>query len=265
MARKIVDFIADPKLQARIDILRQKANEGALTPEEDAEYKDFVEAVVSRYQDQVDVWLCAGRVNFGDELALSEEQKLAMAVRTIEVIKACDAITPVVICFDQPWAEYMSHHRLELSPLHFADALVRGELGLTGLGLEINLGYFPGGTLFRDTLEFSTQIDRWTYLGIPLLIMLSMPSSDQPDPKARFKAQPVDCSIPGGLTPEVQKHWVEQYVPLVLSKIPVQIILWNQLSDALPHDFAHGGLFDAKGQPKPALEALEKIRCEHLV
>jgi hypothetical protein len=45
LARKLVDLRADPELQTRIDMLRQKANEGTLTSEEDAEYKDFVEAV----------------------------------------------------------------------------------------------------------------------------------------------------------------------------------------------------------------------------
>ena len=45
LARVIVDLRADDKLQAEIEILRQKANNGTLTPEEDAAYKDFVEAV----------------------------------------------------------------------------------------------------------------------------------------------------------------------------------------------------------------------------
>jgi hypothetical protein len=45
LARQLVDFRIDPNLRAHIDVLRCKANEGTLTPEEDAEYKDFVEAV----------------------------------------------------------------------------------------------------------------------------------------------------------------------------------------------------------------------------
>lgn len=44
-ARKILEIRADSELEARIEVLREKANEGTLTPEEDAEYKDFVEAV----------------------------------------------------------------------------------------------------------------------------------------------------------------------------------------------------------------------------
>jgi hypothetical protein len=45
VARKIVDLRADAGLEQRVDELRQKANEGTLTPDEDAEYRDFVESV----------------------------------------------------------------------------------------------------------------------------------------------------------------------------------------------------------------------------
>ncbi len=45
LAQTIVDLHADAETEARIDTLRQKANEGTLTPAEDAEYKEFVEAV----------------------------------------------------------------------------------------------------------------------------------------------------------------------------------------------------------------------------
>ena len=44
-ARKLVELRADAALTAHIEELREKANTGTLTAEEDAEYKDFVEAV----------------------------------------------------------------------------------------------------------------------------------------------------------------------------------------------------------------------------
>jgi len=44
-ARKILEIHPDPELQARIAVLREMANEGTLSDEEDAEYKDFIEAV----------------------------------------------------------------------------------------------------------------------------------------------------------------------------------------------------------------------------
>jgi hypothetical protein len=45
LARTFVELRADDELQAEIEVLRQKANLGTLTPEEDTAYKDFVEAV----------------------------------------------------------------------------------------------------------------------------------------------------------------------------------------------------------------------------
>jgi hypothetical protein len=45
VARRIVALRASPDIQARADELARKANAGELTPDEDAEYKEFVEAV----------------------------------------------------------------------------------------------------------------------------------------------------------------------------------------------------------------------------
>ena len=44
-ARHLVELRADEELQAEVDVLRQKANAGTLTPAEEAAYKDFVESV----------------------------------------------------------------------------------------------------------------------------------------------------------------------------------------------------------------------------
>jgi hypothetical protein len=45
MASALLGLRADFELEAHIDELRRKANDGTITPVEDAEYKDFVEAV----------------------------------------------------------------------------------------------------------------------------------------------------------------------------------------------------------------------------
>ncbi len=44
-ARVIVGLEADEQLKAEVEVLREKANAGTLSPAEDAAYKDFVEAV----------------------------------------------------------------------------------------------------------------------------------------------------------------------------------------------------------------------------
>ena len=45
LAHRLVDLRADDDLQAEIEVLRHKANEGTLTPDEEAAYKDVVEAI----------------------------------------------------------------------------------------------------------------------------------------------------------------------------------------------------------------------------
>lgn len=45
VATAVLALRADAEIEARVAELRRKANEGTLTPAEDAEYKDFVEAV----------------------------------------------------------------------------------------------------------------------------------------------------------------------------------------------------------------------------
>jgi hypothetical protein len=44
IASVLPEFRADSELEAHIDELRRKANSGMLTPAEEAEYRDFVEA-----------------------------------------------------------------------------------------------------------------------------------------------------------------------------------------------------------------------------
>lgn len=221
---------------------------------------EFVQAAVTRYRGKVNLWQCAGRLTSADVLSLSEEDKLRLAARTIELARSIDPETPAVVSFDQPWGEYLSRRELDFPPLHFADALVRAGLDLSGVMLEVNLGYHPGGTLPRTPLDFSRQLDYWSLLGLPLFVSITVPSADQDDPLANRHV----ILRPGSWTARAQQAWVARYVPLILSKPSVQGVFWNQLHDSQPHDFPHGGLFDPQQRPKPALRALTSIRQAHL-
>jgi hypothetical protein len=44
-AMALLALRADAAIEARVNELRRKANEGSLTPDEDAEYKDVIEAM----------------------------------------------------------------------------------------------------------------------------------------------------------------------------------------------------------------------------
>ncbi|MCC6124158.1 MAG: hypothetical protein IT426_04305 [Pirellulales bacterium] len=216
----------------------------------------FLRSVVERYRGQVDFWQAAARINAADSLALDDEEKLRLAALALEIAGELDPGKPAIASFDQPWAEYMSRQNLDFPPLHFADALIRSGLPVSGVGVEINLGYHPGGTQNRTLLEFSRLLDLWNIFGLPLWISLCVPSAAEEDPLARRKNAPP----PGEWTPAAQQAWVARYLPLMLAKPSVQGIYWNQLGDSVPHDFPHGGLFDVRGKAKSALRTLALLR-----
>ncbi len=156
--------------------------------------------------------------------------------------------------------EYLTQKPHDFPPLHFADALIRAGIGVSGVVLEINVGYSPGGTMCRDPLDFGRQIDYWSMLGVPIYLSLTVPSSSNADPLAHRRVK----LPPDHWTPKSQQTWVTRYLPLLLSKPSVHGIYWNQLRDSEPHDFPHGGLFDLRRHPKPVLRQLESIRQAHL-
>jgi len=224
----------------------------------------FVEAVVKRYRGKTQLWHVTARMNQDGAFLFSEEQRLRLVVEAVDRVRAVDPRTPLVVSFNQPWGEYIARKDQELTPWHFADTLVRGELGLAGAGLEIHYGYWPGGTLPRDTLEVSRQLDRWSAIGVPLIVFLSAPSSMGLDEQARHPAHPLVDLLPGGVTPVWQSEVAERLLPMLLAKPPVQAIVWDTWQDKEPHELSCSGLCDSRGQQKPALQAIMTLRSEFL-
>jgi hypothetical protein len=120
----------------------------------------------------------------------------------------------------------------------------------------VNVGYCPGGTMPRHVLEFNRQLDAWSALGMPIWLSICTPGDFRDDPLALRKV----TLPPGSWSESMQQSWVSRFVPLLLAKPAVQGVIWNQLRDSQPHDFPHGGLFDAAGQAKPALRELAAVR-----
>ncbi len=226
--------------------------------------RDFIETVISRYRGKVAAWQCASRVNTGRALSLGEEERLRLAVSSIEAVRQADPNTPVILRFDQPWAEYMARTDVDLSPLHFADALVRAGLGLSAIGLDLSIGYAGVGSTMRDRLDFGKLIDLWSCLGLPLFVCLTAPSAMDADPLAWRTTKPDANAVVGGWSEAAQNAFVETYVPLLLAKPSVQAVVWNQWSDAEPHEFPHGGLVNRRAAVKPVLRSLGALRKSHL-
>tara|TARA_B100000809_G_scaffold62817_1_gene59553 strand:+ start:1260 stop:2747 length:1488 start_codon:yes stop_codon:yes gene_type:complete len=226
---------------------------------------NYVDTAVQRYQNKIALWNCAARTNTQSSLKISEEQQLRLTVKIIERARQIEERTPMIVTFDQPWAEYVARTPMDLTPFQLADTLARSKLGISGFGIELNLGYWPGGSGSRDLLEISRLLDRWSLLGLPLVVFLVTPSDTSVDPEAAHQARPISSSPDNQVTPQSQQALIDQLVPLLLSKQSLHGVVWNRLADVPPHDFPHGGLFDRRGRAKPVLNSLTQIRRKHLV
>lgn len=223
---------------------------------------NYIKAAVERYQGRIHVWHAAARINEGGALELPEDQRLRLYLASVEAIRQIDKETPVVASLDQPWGEYLRQQNISLSPFHYADALVRSELGIAGIGLELNYGYDQYATYPRDWVEFSRQMDRWSMLGAPLMIEFTVPWGTDSDEGATLKTSPLSM-VPD--QPDSQ-HWVTQRaLPILLAKPYIHGVIWNQALARPKHDFPNAALIRADGSSLPSLEWLAQLREECLL
>lgn len=215
---------------------------------------------VDRFRGKVHLWNCAAGLNMPSEMGWSEEESLKMSVSLIESIRQSDDRTPILLTIDQPWSEYMGNERDAISPLHFADALIRADLGLSGLALQLDFDKWPNGSLPRDPIEVSRLIDRWGILQLPLLLLVTHPSQWS---NGASRASVSSWSGGAGATGN-PGFMSEALLRMLLAKPTVHAIIWNQATDQTSNALPHAGLWDEQGKPKPLLHAAAKLRQTYL-
>ncbi len=208
----------------------------------------YVEAVVRRYQKHVAVWHVAGRLNVHNSLSLNEEDVLRLALAATAAVRRIDSRTPTLVSLDQPWAEYLARQGGDLSPLHLADWLARSEVGVSGIGIEIDFEW--GGSAPRDLLETSLLLDRWSLLGKPLVVFVSLRGSAEGEDSAGYAWQAAAA---------------DDLLSLLISRPAVQAVIWNQLADTAGARLPHAGLLDSQGRAKPAYGRISALRKQFIV
>ena len=220
----------------------------------------FARAAVARYRGKVDGWIAAGRINAAEELALTEQERLRLVARIVDLVRSIDHETPILASFDQPWSENLRQRGSDLPSLHFADALVPHRAGPRRPGNRDECRLLAG----RDAAAVPGRIQpAGGYVGragIAALAVVLRPSAEGDDPLARRKTK----VAPAGWSLAAQRAFAARFVPLALAKPGVQGVIWSQVCDSEPHRFPHAGLLDANGRAKPALATLAAVRQNHL-
>jgi hypothetical protein len=226
---------------------------------------DYVRLTVARYRGKIPIWHLIHRPACTDFLGLSEEEQIRIAARAIQVARQTDPAAHFTIGIERPWAEWLGSSPFQLGPLHLADYLVRADLGLGGIAVEIAPGYSTPGSHLRDLFDFSKLLDLYALLNLPLHIGIVLPSGSGPDPKADPSVRVEATQWPSPLDETSQAHWASRWVALAIAKPYVRSVTWLQASDATPHLYPHGGLYRPDHSAKPIVPWLKQFRRELLV
>lgn len=224
---------------------------------------DFVETAISRYVGRIRVWEVCTRMHTGGALNLSEESRLTLTARVLDVARQVDEEAQLIVRVNQPWGDYHARGQYRLSPLQVIDALLRSGVGLSGVNLEIATGFKPDGSAQRDLLECSRLIDTWTILDVPIYVTLICPSDIKEDPLASPEIKVNPRVGPGTIDEAFQANWISGLFELLIAKPRVAGIFLPHLSDGTPHEFPDAGLMRADGTPKSVVDRIVALRQSH--
>ncbi|MFO0908162.1 MAG: hypothetical protein U0794_07350 [Isosphaeraceae bacterium] len=225
---------------------------------------DLVRNAVVRYRGRVPTWHLVHRPASLEVLGLSEEEQIRITARAIQVARQADPAAQFTIGLERPWAEWMGSSPFQLGPLHLADYLVRADLGLAGIALEIAPGYSPPGSHLRDLFDFSRLLDLYALLNLPLHIWMSMPSAATADPLADPSVRVEVPQWPSPPDDQLQATWAARWLALAVAKPFVRSVSWAQMTDAHPHLYPHAGLYGPDLAPKLLVNWIQEFRKEIL-
>ena len=204
------------------------------------------------------------RPGSSDILGLTEEEQIRITARAIQVAHQTDPSAQLTIGIDRPWAEWMGTSHFQLGPLHLCDYLLRADLGLSGVAIEIAPGYSAPGSHMRDLFELSKLLDLYSLLNVPLHVWMVLPSSERSDPNADPRLRVESSQWPTPLDEKLQATWGSKWVALAVAKPFVRTLSWLQASDALPHLYPNGGLLRPDQTAKPLYSWMQMLRKETL-
>ncbi len=225
---------------------------------------------------------------------LSYRQQIQL---TTELISRFDDSTheiPVMVSFDYPWAERLAWSVGGIHPLQIADDIMRNGCRISFIGLDINLDYWPCGSVSRDPFQWIDIIDLWSQLGLPLVLCLRFPQPSTKNESVELigateyrstheenvtiaiesddeveESESHQKVVGGNTIRENQTHaqrlkLLEVLLPMLVARPGVHGVFWRQWNDGQDPRFPHAGLLDDDGMAKPTMQLIEQLRTKVL-
>ena len=218
--------------------------------------EEFAAKAVEALAGSVHLWNVTSTMNQRQGTGLDDQARLQLTADVVQSVRQIEPKTPILVSFEQPWGEFLlgkDEQSAAISPLRFADALVRGRIGVSALGLQLDVGSWPHGIVERNGMEVLRRLDNWSRFQLPLVVFLSAASKPFAD-KAR------SCTTHLSPTQETQALTGKRMVQLLSAHPGVQGVIWNEWMDRKDSRFPTSGIVDADGKPKLLIEVLRKMQ-----
>ncbi len=189
---------------------------------------------------------------------LSFPQQQQLTTELFQLVDDASVDLPMMVSFDFPWAERLAWSVGGMHPLQVADSLLRQALPISMIGLDINLDYWPLGSVVRDPLQWIDLVDIWAQLGLPLSICIRVPQGVKVVDADDTVVGSVN-RIRGALSDRQRLEMLQVILPMMIARPNVSGCIFRQWSDADDPRFPGGGLVDVEGDPKEILHELERF------
>ena len=188
---------------------------------------------------------------------LSYPQQIEITTAMLRQIDKGSSGIPTMVSFDFPWAERLASAVGGIHPLHIADSLLRQGEPVRFLGLDINLDYWPGGSVIRDPLQWVDLVDIWSQLGFPLVICFRMPSGNF-SPTAASRETSVN-EVRSNFTDDQRLKLLKTVLPMLVARPAVHGFIYSQLRDDCDPRYPGSGLVENDGNAKQIVSVFEEM------
>ena len=194
---------------------------------------DFVRQAVTRYRGKVPLWHLVHRPGLPDFLGLSEEEQIRLAARASQVARQADPAAQFTVGVERPWAEWMGNSSFQLGPLHLADYLVRADLGLAGVALEIAAGVLGPRQPPARPVRLLAVARPVRPAQPPAARLARVPVGRRPTPRPTRPCRSRPISGPPRPTRR-QAAWAARWMALAVAKPFVRSVTWARRATPTP-------------------------------